>query len=264
MQFETLVYEKAGGRALLRLNRPDALNAFNRTMQRELKEVWTDVKQDDDVHVIIVTGTGDRAFCSGVDIREGEDPDSRRDIDPWHYEDSGARLTSKQNGIWKPVITAVNGICNAGGFYFIYDSDIVICSENATFFDTHVSFGLVAALEPIGLARRVPIGEVLRIALTGADERLSAKRAYEIGLVSEVLPQDELMPAAERLAEIIASHPPIATQGTVQAIWRSLEVGREQALEWGSMFHRVGNTPEAERQLQEKLANPQRRKWRLR
>ena len=105
MQLETLVYEKTDGRALLRFNRPDALNAFDRTMQRELKEVWADVKQDDDVRVIILTGAGDRAFCSGVDIREGEDPNSRRDIDPWHYEDSGARLTSKQNGVWKPVMS---------------------------------------------------------------------------------------------------------------------------------------------------------------
>jgi enoyl-CoA hydratase/carnithine racemase len=265
-KFSTLIYEKASHRALIVLNRPDALNAFDKTMQRELKAAWQMVKEDEDVRVVILTGAGNKAFCSGVDLKDGDDPEAKakKERDPWHHEDAGARLTSKQNGVWKPVITAVNGLCNAGAFYFVYDSDIVLASENATFFDTHVSYGLVTALEPIGLTRRIPLGEVLRIALVGGDERVSAKRAYEIGLVSEVVPHAELLPAAERLAASIASHPPIAVQGTVKAIWRSLDMGRQQGLEMGEMYPRLGNTPEALKQLNEKLARKDKPKWRLR
>lgn len=262
--FATLIYEKANHRALIVLNRPQALNAFDDVMQKELRAAWEDIKNDEDVRVVIVTGAGERAFCSGIDLRANEPHASKEDSDPWHHEESGSRITARQNGVWKPVITAVNGICNAGAFYFVDDSDIVICSENATFFDTHVSYGLVAALEPIGLLRRVPLGEVLRIALLGSEERMSAQRAFQIGLVSEVTPLAELLPAAERLAQTIAAFPPIAVQGTVQAIWRSMEVGRTTGLEMGAMFTKVGNTPENVQDLSAKLSSRDRPKWRLR
>ena len=148
--------------------------------------------------------------------------------------------------------------------FFIVDSDIVICSENATFFDPHVSYGLVASLEPIALAQRIPFGEAMRIALAGTDERVGAQRAYQIGLVSEVTPQDELLPAAERLAATIASHPPIGVQGTVKAVWRGLGVSRGPALEVGALYPKVGNIPETIAGLEGRLTRKERPKWRLR
>ena len=263
---ETLTYDKRNHRALITLNRPEVMNAFNLRMQEELKWVWQDVRNDDDVRVVILTGAGEKAFCTGIDLRGWERPEGEDDgsTDLWHAEENGSRLTARQNDVWKPVITAVNGMCCGGAFYFIDDSDIIICSENATFFDSHVSYGLVAALEPIGLLHRIPFGEIMRIALTGLDERVSAQKAQQIGLVSEVVPLDDLVPAAERLAESIASHPPIAVQGTVKAMWRSLEVGRTAAMELGHHYAKRGNTEENIGTLGGQLSRKDRRPWRLR
>jgi enoyl-CoA hydratase/carnithine racemase len=128
-----------------------------------------------------------------------------------------------------------------GAFYWLNEADIVLCSDDATFFDPHVSYGLTAALEPIGLARRIPLGEALRIALLGLDERLSPERALQIGLVSEVLPRAELWVRADEIARVIAAKPPAAIQGTVRAIWESLDATRTQALRTGLSYTQLGN-----------------------
>ena len=132
-------------------------------------------------------------------------------------------------------------MCTAGAFYFVNESDVVICSSDATFFDSHVSAGLVCALEPIGLMRRVGLGETLRIALMGNDERISADTALRIGLVSEVVSADALWTRAREIAATIAAKPPSATQGTVKAIWESLDKPYRAALEQGLIYTRLGN-----------------------
>jgi len=132
------------------------------------------------------------------------------------------------------------GMCTAGGFYFVNESDVVICSADATFFDSHVSAGLVCALEPIGLMRRVGLGETLRIALMGNDERVSADTALRIGLVSEVVAADELWTRAHEIAATIATKPPSATQGTVKAIWESLDKPYRAAWSRADLY-RLGN-----------------------
>jgi enoyl-CoA hydratase/carnithine racemase len=148
-----------------------------------------------------------------------------------------------------------------GAFYWINESDIVICSDDATFFDPHVSYGMTAALEPIGLARRVPLGEALRIALLGLDERLSPERALQIGLVSEVVPREKLWARGAELAQIIAAKPPAAIQGTVRAIWESLDAPRTHALRTGLAYTQLGN-PIGQAEI-ERSAVP-RRDWNLR
>jgi enoyl-CoA hydratase/carnithine racemase len=132
-------------------------------------------------------------------------------------------------------------MCTAGAFYFVNESDVVICSSDATFFDSHVSAGLVCALEPIGLMRRVGLGETLRIALMGNDERVGADTALRIGLVSEVVSADDLWARAHEIAAAIAAKPPSATQGTVKAIWESLDKPYRAALEQGLIYTRLGN-----------------------
>jgi enoyl-CoA hydratase/carnithine racemase len=117
-----------------------------------------------------------------------------------------------------------------GGLHFVADSDLVICSETATFFDTHVKVGLIAGLEPVGLARRIPLEAVLRMALLGGSERIDARQACALGLVGEVLPPDRLLPRARELAAKIAEHSPAALARTKQAIWQSLDVGLDEAL----------------------------------
>jgi enoyl-CoA hydratase/carnithine racemase len=148
-------------------------------------------------------------------------------------------------------------MCTAGAFYFLNEADIVLCSEDATFFDSHVTSGRVAALEPIGLMRRIGLGETLRIALSGNDERVSAATALRIGLVSEVVARRELWPRAHEIAAAIAAKPSAATQGTVRAIWESLDRPYRAAMEQGLIYTRLGNPlgmAEAERSPQPRRA----------
>jgi enoyl-CoA hydratase/carnithine racemase len=128
------------------------------------------------------------------------------------------------------VICAVNGIACGGGLHFVADSDIVIASENATFFDTHVKVGLVAGLEPVGLSRKIPLESVLRMSLIGGGERLNAEDAKNIGLISEIVKQENLMTKAIEIANKIKVHSPSALAKTKKAIWQSKEVGLTEAL----------------------------------
>ena len=150
-------------------------------------------------------------------------------------------LSPKWQKMWKPVVCAVQGMCTAGAFYFVNESDVVICSTEATFFDSHVSAGLVSALEPVGLMRQIGLGETLRIALTGNDERVSAQTALRIGLVTEVVDAEATVGARPRDRALIAAHPTSATQGTVRAIWESLDKPYRAALEQGLIYTRLGN-----------------------
>jgi enoyl-CoA hydratase/carnithine racemase len=118
---------------------------------------------------------------------------------------------------------------------------VVICSPEATFFDSHVSGGMVSALEPVGLMRRIGLGETLRMALMGNDERVSAETALRIGLVTEVVARDQLWLRAHEIAAGIAAKPTSATQGTVRAIWESLDRPYRAAMEQGLIYTRLGN-----------------------
>jgi enoyl-CoA hydratase/carnithine racemase len=128
------------------------------------------------------------------------------------------------------VITAVNGMVVGGGLHFVADSDLIVCAEHATFFDTHVKVGLIAGLEPVGLTRRIPLEAVLRMALLGGSERLTATQALELGLVGEVVPADQVMPRARELAAMISQHSPTALARTKQTIWEGLDRGLDDAL----------------------------------
>jgi acyl-CoA synthetase (AMP-forming)/AMP-acid ligase II len=136
--------------------------------------------------------------------------------------------------VWKPVVCAVHGMCTAGAFYFVNESDIVICSDDATFFDSHVTYGFVSALEPVGLMRKVGLGEALRIALSGNDERVTAETALRIGLVTEVVPRAALWGRAHEIAQGIACKPRAATEGGV-AGWNLADHERFWAAKRGSV-----------------------------
>ena len=239
MSYTTIRFEMTEHVATITLNRPESMNAFNQAMCDEFTDVWQRVRLDDDIHVVVLRAAGDRAFCTGVDVTEGLEMSGRTNV--WANQDPGIALSPKLNSVWKPVVCAVQGMVAGGAFYFVNEADILICSEDATFFDPHVTYGLTAALEPIGLAARVPLGEVLRIALLGLDERMSAARALTIGLVSEVTTREALWPRADELARRIAAKPTRAIQGTVRAIWESRDVGRSEGLRRGLMYTEIGN-----------------------
>jgi enoyl-CoA hydratase/carnithine racemase len=235
--YETVLYESDGGVATVTLNRPEVMNAFNQAMIDDFRHLWHRVRTDDAVRVVVLRAAGDRAFCTGVDVKEGFD----RPDNPWSAQDPGEGLSPKQNQVWKPVVAAVHGMVAGGAFYWLNDCDIIISADDATFFDPHVSYGLTSALEPIGLARRIPLGEALRWALLGLDERMSAERAREIGLVSELLPADRLWDRAAEIAQVIAAKPAAAIQGTVRAIWETHGLDRQTAQRIGWHYTEIGN-----------------------
>jgi len=236
--YETIKIEKADdGVATITLDRPEAMNAFNQRMREEFAAVWSELNADDDVRAVVLQAAGDKAFSTGVDVKQGlVHPENI-----WAKRDPGEMLGPKSNRVWKPVVCAVHGMAAGGAFYWITESDIVICSEDATFFDPHVSYGMVASLEPIGLTYRVGVGQALRMALMGLDERVTAATALEIGLVTEVVPSEDLRKRAHEIAATIAAKPTSAVQGTVRAVWESLDLGRSAALERGLAYATIGS-----------------------
>ncbi|MBW2939911.1 enoyl-CoA hydratase/isomerase family protein [Zhongshania aquimaris] len=227
MVFETLNYTVADGIATITLQRPEARNAVNSVMSRELPLLWQMFEQDESALVAIITGDGNKTFCSGADLSDLPETDS----DGRYGSLESFRWTSLQNKVWKPVICAVNGMTVGGGLHFVADSDIVIAADSATFFDTHVKVGLVAGLEPVSLARKMPMEAVLRMMLVGGNERMSAKRALELGLVGEVVTSAELMARAQHVANMIKTNSPSAIARTKQAIWSGENKGLDDALQ---------------------------------
>jgi enoyl-CoA hydratase/carnithine racemase len=149
----------------------------------------------------------------------------------------------KSNDLWKPVVAAVNGMACGGAFYLLGESEFLVAAEHATFFDPHTSYGMVSAYESVLMAQRMPYGEVMRMALMGTAERVGARRAYETGLVSEVVPGAELLDAALRAAAVLASYPTEAVQGTVRAVWSAREAARAHALASAPQLIALGNLP---------------------
>jgi enoyl-CoA hydratase/carnithine racemase len=245
MSFETIEYEVADHVATITLNRPEQLNSFTETMCKEMAEVWRLVRETDDIHVAVLRANGERAFCTGIDIKGGAWWAGQN---IWTQEDPGVHLGPRANKVWKPVVCAVNGMCAGGGQYFVNECDIVICSDNAVFFDPHANGGIVSALEPIGMLHRgVPLGDVLRWALMGTEERITADTALRLGLVTEVVPFDELRARAADIAAQIAERNPVAIQGTVRAIWESLDMPPHMAKQNGLAYTHIGNAPSTTR-----------------
>ena len=176
MSYQCLKVEREGPVGWLINNRPDQLNAMNSQMRDEFADAWTELDQDPAVRVIVHTGEG-RAFQTGVDVTEIATDGQGFERYRKSVEDFDLHFTSWHQEVWKPVITAVNGICAGGGFHWIADADIVIAASDAQFFDPHVSVGQVVSLEAIGLIRKMPAEAVMRMAFVGRHERMSAQRA---------------------------------------------------------------------------------------
>jgi enoyl-CoA hydratase/carnithine racemase len=226
---EGVTYEKAEGIATITLNRPDNQNSWHAAMAPVFRAIWEDVRSDRDVRVAIVTGAGDRYFCTGQDVGAAAAAGSVSANKPL---DAEVFWSARQNGVWKPVIAAVNGTVAGGGLHLVVDADIVVAAENARFIDTHVNIGMVGGLENIGLAKRLPLGTALRMSLQGRDFRLGAQRAYELGLVDELTEAGKVLEGALEIARSIAKNSPQAVTYTQQAIWNSLQAPYEQSLEY--------------------------------
>jgi enoyl-CoA hydratase/carnithine racemase len=272
--FETLVYDEGDdGVAVVTLNRPTVLNAFNSLMQRELHALWRVLRRHDPVRCIVLTGAGDKAFCTGIDRmeqmggvgNETTDPDVvGSGVTPFMFNDPGDNIGPKSCDLWKPVIAAVNGMACGGAFYMLGEVEFIVAADHATFFDPHVTYGMTAAFEPIHMAGITPFPEIMRLSLLGNYERMSAQRAFQIGMVSEVVPGTELATRAREIAAIIASQPRLAIEGTVRAIWSTRSMPQREAVRLGYAFVAMGTNQESIGEGQQMFASGKRVEWKLR
>jgi enoyl-CoA hydratase/carnithine racemase len=259
---ETIAFEVADGVGVVTLNRPDVYNSFNSQMQAELSSLWTSLRTDDSVRCIVLAAAGEKAFCTGID--RTEIPEGDAEFDPLTYEDPGKKLGPKSNELFKPVIAAVQGMACGGAFYLLGEVEFIIAADDATFFDPHVTYGMTAVYEPLLMMRRMPFGEISRLTLMGNHERMSAKRACEIGLVSELVPAAELRARAIEVATAIASQPARAVQATVRAMWMARDLSPAQADALGAELLNSGFTAEALAEGQQVFASGKRIEWKLR
>jgi enoyl-CoA hydratase/carnithine racemase len=266
--YETLLYEETDdGVAWVTLNRPDVHNAFDNAMQTELRDVWRSLRVNNDVRAIVLTGAGDEAFCTGLDRAEAieaylADPDGQRALGrvstPFMFNSPSASICPKQCDLWKPVVAAVNGMACGGALYMLGESDVIIAAEHATFFDPHVTYGMVSAFESIHLLQKLPLGETLRLALMGANERISAQRAYQVGLVSVVVPLPDPRARAGAIAATIASAPTLAIQATLRTVWMAHDEGRRAAFERAPAYIYLGTTYDNIAAGQRRFTGPER------
>jgi enoyl-CoA hydratase len=221
--YTTLDVHRDGPVGWLVFDRPDRGNAMDAAMMRELEDAWRELDGDDAVRVVVNTGNGS-AFQTGLDVAQlAKDKDALREQSR-RTRDAELRFTAWHNDVSKPVIAAVNGVCAGGGLHFVADADIVIASSDATFVDPHVSIGQVSAYEVIALVRKSPMEPITRMALAGRHERLTAERAHQLGVLSEVVEPGRLRERAQELAELIAENDPDHLARTKRALWAALEV----------------------------------------
>jgi len=235
--FQTLKYEARGPICVITLNRPDIDNLIDAENRRELAVAWETFRADDALQVAIFTGAGDTAFCGGADLasfRGGAQP-------AYVKRDEGIRTyTAKQNKCWKPVIAAINGFVAGPGLHFLLDADICISVPEATFCDMHMHrTGAVPIIEPIEMARKIPQEAVSRMFLLGPHDPITAQRALDLGLISEIVPRDRLMARATELARQICQADMRLTTGFIESFYKARELGVTEAINRGLIIRQA-------------------------
>ena len=249
MSYETVLFEVSDRIATITLNRPDVLNAVSKQMQGELADAFATAEKDPEVWTLIVTATG-RGFCPGADVSDISESGKVGYAEPYlgSYPqwEPPREATPPFREMAKPIVCAVNGICCGAGLDLVTTSDIVIASEKATFFDPHVSIGIVSAREMVRLARVLPFNVCMRMALMGKHERMDANRAFQLGLVSEVVAHERLGARAREIAMTINQNAPLAVRGTRLALRKSQGLPLYEAELVAEMFReRVTKTEDA-------------------
>ncbi|MBC9730101.1 enoyl-CoA hydratase/isomerase family protein [Streptomyces sp. TRM68367] len=249
--------DEDSGVAVVTLDRPQRLNAIDLATAEQLSGAWRQLRFDDAVRAVVLTGAGERAFCTGID-RDAVVPQPGS---PYMADDPLLRIGPKANDLWKPVIAAVQGMACGGAYYLLGEAEFIVADANACFFDPHTAYGMVSAYESVLMAQRMPYGEVARMMLMGTAERISARRAYDIGLVSELTGPGEAVAAAADRAAVLAGYPAKAVQGTVRALWAARETGLAHGFAQAPHLVALGNLT-GERQAE--LFAARRREYRLR
>jgi len=239
-----LIYEKKDRIAYLTINRPEAMNAMDPETYTELSEAWTDVRDDPDVWVAIITGAGDRAFSAGADLKKT----IGRPVEAWHFwQTQEEQILNRGLEVWKPIIAAVNGYCLAGGMTLLLATDIRIAAEHATFGLSEVSRGILPGNG--GTQRTIqqlPYPIAMYFLLTG--ERMNAEDALRAGLINKVVPLPDLMPEAERIARKICENAPLAVRAIKELAVRGKYLPIEYGLRFEQAIQRVLSTTEDARE----------------
>lgn len=247
MKYECLIVEMKDGIAKIILNRPQAMNAFNGTLRRELLTALHDAEAQDDVGVIILSGAG-KAFSAGMDLKErAVDPSSGNAI-----ARPDVSVVEAVEALSKPIIAAVNGFCYTGAFELALCCDIIIASENAVFADTHAKFGLVHGW---GGSQRLPriVGPVRAMEIILTSDPVSAAEAERIGLVTRVVPADKLMETAEGIAKKILNNSPSAVKAIKALVRKGMRGDLASGLDMETTFFRARREWQVEKESLSKI-----------
>ncbi len=214
-----LIFERRGPVAILTLNRPEAMNAYDAELVQAMGTHFKAFDEDDELKVAVLTGSGGKSFCAGADLKllHGEKFGGGA-AEVWD-DDRTFRL-GQGIQVRKPVIAAINGYCLAGGLELALACDLRIAAEGATFGCPEVKRAVLHGYGAMRLVQTIPFAVATEMLLTG--ERITAQRAYEVGLISHVVPLEDLVSTAIRLAQQIASNAPLAVKITKELAWRGL------------------------------------------
>ena len=227
---EAIKYEKKDHIAILTMNRPEAMNAMNAAMRKEMGEAYVDFRDDNDSWVLIITGAGEKAFSAGMDLKEmaarlAGGPPPAGSTPPPEIPD----LMAGNIDIWKPIIAAINGVAIGGGLELALACDIRIAAEGARMGLAEPKRGIVPGGKgTIRLPRLVGLGAALEMLLSG--DLIFAPEAYRIGLVNQVVPPAELLPAALKMAERFADNAPLAIQSIKETVYKTMVMPLKEAL----------------------------------
>lgn len=219
-----VLYEKKDRIARITLNRPEAFNSINPDTLIELSKIVDDFNRDPDVWVAIITGTGQKAFCAGADIKQTVSGIAQGKLG-LHIADTILRGQET----FKPLIAAVNGVALGGGLEIVLACDIRVAAQHATFGVPEVKLGIFPGWGGTQrLARAIPLARAMEMLITG--DPIDAQEAYRVGLVNKVVPAAELMPAAEKYAQTICANAPLAVRKAKEALMKGKDMTLEQGL----------------------------------
>jgi enoyl-CoA hydratase len=226
-----LVREQRGAVLVLRLNRPEARNSLNPALMGELGAALAEAEASIDTRAVVLTGTGDRAFSAGMDLRAFAEGGSTPTPEQQQGMATFGRFTSGDIAV--PIVGAAQATAVAGGFELLLGCDVVVASDAAQFGLPEVKRSLFAAGGGIFISSRIPLAIALELTLTG--DYIDAKRAYQLGLVNQVVPADQVLDAAIAMAERIAKNGPLGLQATkelVRLAATNADKAREKQAEW--------------------------------
>ncbi len=246
-----VVYEKKGAIGYITINRPEVMNAMNKEVMLGLRDSLVEVRDDVGVRAVILTGAGEKAFSVGADLKAG----GANPPPPGEVPNVSDLFFSF--GVRTPIIAAVSGYFLGAGFFMALYCDIKIASEHAVFGMPEVALAMCPTMGVTQwLPRLIPAGIALKLLLTG--ERFSASDAYRFGFVSEVVPQDKLISAAESVAEQISNNGPLAVKAVKEAFWAGLGQGMDEGLRLERRLHEA--TRESQDHLEARKAFAEKRK----